>query len=155
MNGTVWQRLDRALVNSLWAAVYTCTKVSHLPRGRSDHSPLVIKARVGFAAPSSFRFLNMWRGHPSFLEIILADWRASISGVGMTLFHSKMQSLRTKLREWSKEVFGNIFDGVKRAADTYKLREEEFNSYCDESSQIRLHKARAVYLRELFMECEF
>ncbi|XP_071933148.1 uncharacterized protein [Coffea arabica] len=72
-NGTLWQRLDRALVNSLWAAAYTFTKVSHLPRGRSDHSPLLIKARVGSVVPSSFRFLNVWRTHPSFLETVSAD----------------------------------------------------------------------------------
>ena len=67
----------------------------------------------------------------------------------MNLFYSKLSSLRTQLRKWSKEEFGNIFDRVKSAAETYKQREAEFDSRGDESSKLRLHEVRTVYLREL------
>lgn len=49
--GSVWQQLDRALINSRWMEVYDFTKISHLYRGRSDHAPLLV--RVGLASASS------------------------------------------------------------------------------------------------------
>nr|XP_027123021.1 uncharacterized protein LOC113739850 [Coffea arabica] len=42
-NGSVWQRLDRALTNVKWALAYPISRVSHLTRGRSDHAPLMVK----------------------------------------------------------------------------------------------------------------
>ena len=58
-NGSLWQRLDRALTNDRWLASYPVSKVSHLARGRSDHSPLLVKCGLGTASPFSFRFLNV------------------------------------------------------------------------------------------------
>ncbi|XP_071921878.1 uncharacterized protein [Coffea arabica] len=154
-NGTVWQRLDMALINARWAAEYPVTRVSHLPRGRSDHAPLLIKAGSGASVRPSFRYLNMWHRHLTFRETVSTVWQGSGSGVGMHLFHSKLSSLRTQLRKWNKEEFKNIFARVQSAEDTYKQREAEFDSRGDVSSKTRLHEARAMYLRELSVECEF
>ncbi|XP_027109243.2 uncharacterized protein [Coffea arabica] len=149
-NCTVWQRLDRALINSRWAAAYSVTKVSHFPRGRSDHAPLLIKAGSGLTVPPSFRFSNVWHRHPAFLEMVSTVWHQTGSGVGMNLFFSMLASLRAHLRKWSKEEFGNIFARVKSAEETYKQREAEFDSNGGEPSKLRLYEARAVYLRELW-----
>ncbi|XP_027182051.1 uncharacterized protein LOC113780452 [Coffea eugenioides] len=146
--GTVWQRLDRALINAWWVAEYPVTRVSHLPRGRSDHSPLLIKTGSAASVRPSFRYLNIWHRHPTFRETVSTVWQGSGSGVGMHLFHSKLSSLRTQLRKWNKEKFKNIFAQVQSAEDTYKQREAKFDSRGDVSSKTRLHEARAMYLRE-------
>ncbi|XP_071933128.1 uncharacterized protein [Coffea arabica] len=154
-NGKVWQRLDRALINSRWAAEYLVTRVSHFPPYRSDHAPLLIKAGSGSPVPPSFRYLNVWHRHPNFLETVATVWQQSGSGVGMNLFYSKLTALRLQLQKWSKEKFGNIFARVKSAEEVYKQREVEFDSRGDDLSMIRHHEARAMYLRELAIECEF
>lgn len=59
-NGRVWQRLDRALINSVWNDLFRVTKVSHLMHGRSDHAPLLIKCGAAEARSKSFRYLNVW-----------------------------------------------------------------------------------------------
>ena len=46
-NGTVWQRLDRVLINAQWMDAYPVTRVSHLARGRSGHASLLIKCGLG------------------------------------------------------------------------------------------------------------
>ena len=82
-------------------------------------------------------------------------WHQSGSRVGMSLFFTKLSSLHNRLRKWSKEEFGNIFAQVKSVAESYKQREVEFNSSGEESSKIQLHEAKAMYLRELSVECKF
>ncbi|XP_071909739.1 uncharacterized protein [Coffea arabica] len=153
-NGKVWQRLDRALVNSRWATAYAVTRVSHLPRGWSDHVPLLIKAGSGSSISHLFRYLNVWHHHPTFFELVSRVWQEPGSGVEMNLFVSKLASLRRQLRKWSKE-FGNIFARVRSAKELYKQQEADFDSRGDDSSKIRLQEARALYLRELSVECEY
>ena len=59
--GRVWQRLDRALMNQQWSSVFGITKASHMPRGRSNRAPLLIKCGNQSTFPTSFQFLNIWR----------------------------------------------------------------------------------------------
>ncbi|XP_027156894.1 uncharacterized protein LOC113758060 [Coffea eugenioides] len=143
-NGTVWQLLDRALINARWAAAYPVTRVSHFSRDQSDHAPLLIKAGLETSVRTSFRYLNMWHRHPTFWETVSTVWQGSGSGVGMHLFYSKLSSLRTQLRKWNKKEFGNIFARVQSIEDTYKQQEAEFDSRGDVSSKTRLHEARAM-----------
>lgn len=38
MNNRVWQRLYRIVVNAAWNLAYSSCHISHLARGRSNHS---------------------------------------------------------------------------------------------------------------------
>ena len=58
-NGTVWQYLDRVLVNRDWSEMYVVSKVLHLARGRSDHASLLIKCGEGRQGTPSFKYLNV------------------------------------------------------------------------------------------------
>lgn len=69
-NGTLWQRLDRALVNEVWCDLFGLSKVSHLSRGRSDHTPLLVKCGSVALSGASFKFLNVWKSYPQFLEVV-------------------------------------------------------------------------------------
>ncbi|CDP19251.1 unnamed protein product [Coffea canephora] len=87
-NGKIWQRLDKALINARWAAAYPVTRVSHLPRGRSDHAPLLIKAGTGSPVSPSFRYLNVWHRHHTFWETDTGDIQASAVRFFSALFQS-------------------------------------------------------------------
>ena len=65
-NSTIWQRLDRALINARWMEFYLINKVFHLVRERSCHSPLFMHCGSGRQLHSSFRSLNVWCNHPKF-----------------------------------------------------------------------------------------
>ncbi|XP_027093505.1 uncharacterized protein [Coffea arabica] len=73
-NGVVWQRLDRALTNAAWVEAYPINRVSHLARGRSDHSPLLIKCCSTTQTSSAFRFLNVWSGHAQYPGVVKEAW---------------------------------------------------------------------------------
>ncbi|XP_071928061.1 uncharacterized protein [Coffea arabica] len=69
-NGVLWHRLDRVLTNAGWSDLFVTTTVSHLVHGRSDHAPLLIRSGDSERRPSSFRYLNVLKRHPGFLEVI-------------------------------------------------------------------------------------
>ncbi|XP_071928172.1 uncharacterized protein [Coffea arabica] len=96
-NGSLWQRLDRALANEAWGELFQTTKVFHLMRGRSDHAPLLIKCGSSMGRGSAFRFLNVWRRHPKFLEMVRGAWRTPVSGSGMVGFFGKLSQTKWAL----------------------------------------------------------
>ncbi|XP_071939022.1 uncharacterized protein [Coffea arabica] len=114
-NGSVWQRLDRALGNRRWSEVYPLSRVSHMARGRSDYSPLLIRCAGYRATSSCFRFLNVWRGHPQFREIVFAAWSKEVYGMGMVRFYNKLKTVRDALKQWNRVVFGNVSSQVAEA----------------------------------------
>ena len=89
-NDIVWQRLDRALINDKWGMAYPLSRVSHLARGRSDHAPLLVKCVPGTGSSHSFRYLNVWARHPSFLTVVKEAWETATLGVGMARFSRKL-----------------------------------------------------------------
>ncbi|XP_071902386.1 uncharacterized protein [Coffea arabica] len=154
-NGSVWQRLDRALTNVKWALAYPISRVSHLTRGRSDHAPLMVKCAPRMGSPRSFRFLNVWARHPGFLPMVQEVWKREVAGVGMNRFFNKLVKVKEELRIWNRETFGDIPTRVKIAESNYRLREAEYDRSRDEVARSLLHEARATYNRELAIECEF
>nr|XP_027077000.1 uncharacterized protein LOC113700749 [Coffea arabica] len=154
-NGSVWQRLDRALGNRRWSEAYPLSRVSHMARGRSDHSALLIRCAGYRAASSCFRFLNVWCGHPQFREIVSAAWSTEVSGMGMVRFYNKLKAVRDALKQWNRVVFGNVSSKVAEAEQELKQTEAEYDLVRSEESKILLHEARARYNRALSIECEF
>ncbi|XP_071933163.1 uncharacterized protein [Coffea arabica] len=111
--------------------------------------------RLDHVMVNSQWFLNAWRTHPQFLEVIREEWLPSAPGVGMATFHQKLMRVHRRLKLWSRKTFGNIFSRVKTAEGEYHLREAEFDSRRDTEARTLLHEARARYLRELSIEGAF
>ncbi|CAI9099770.1 OLC1v1036634C1 [Oldenlandia corymbosa var. corymbosa] len=71
------ERLDRVLANDEWIATFSDTLVKHLTRVASDHSPLLIRMKVGVdVIPNrkSFRYLAAWESHKSWLQWLRKNW---------------------------------------------------------------------------------
>ncbi|XP_071923133.1 uncharacterized protein [Coffea arabica] len=115
-NGSVWQRLDRALINSHWLEAYPTTRVSYLARGHSDHAPLLIRCRAQGPRGGGFRFLNVWRSHSQFREVVTDEWNAQGSGESIVGFHRKLMRVRNRLKAWSRDTFGNLKEGDANTA---------------------------------------
>ena len=154
-NGRVWQRLDRALMNQQWSSVFSITKVSHMPRGRSDHAPLLIKCGNHSSFPTSFLFLNIWRKYKGFIDIVKEAWEISVRGVGMESFYQKVLNVKHWLREWNMKHFGRIESKIKKALELLQVRQTDFDDKRDEQSKIKLNEARALHDQQLRLESEF
>lgn len=113
--GFVWARLDRVFTNPAWADVFSSTMVKDLPRSTSDHSPMLIQIDEGVSFhPSSFKCQNMWIPRLLTWEY---SWNLPAWGSPFDIFFQRLQSVKQHLKIWNKDIFGNIFDNVKKVED--------------------------------------
>ena len=82
-------------------------------------------------------------------------WNCPIDADGMVGFHRKLVNTKMALRQWSRQTFGNIFQGIKEVEELLRKSEEEFDTRWDEIVKGKLGEARAGYARALAVECEF
>ncbi|KAI0524767.1 hypothetical protein KFK09_004152 [Dendrobium nobile] len=120
--GNLWQWLDRVLFNNDWVNVFNATKVVHLSRTLSDHSPLLINVNLNSASSTSrFRFQNMWLAHNSFINVVHNNWSAPVfpdnSIYGMRRLWAKLKRLKVVLNWWNKNEFKNIFSNIKEVEE--------------------------------------
>lgn len=103
----IQERLDRALCNQAWQTLFPETVVTHLPRVKSDHCPLLLQVirRLARRWEYPFRVLAAWYHHDQFHELVQAGWGGSEDET----VRVKMQRFSGLASIWNKEVSGNIF----------------------------------------------
>ncbi|KAJ4823081.1 hypothetical protein Tsubulata_009607 [Turnera subulata] len=76
----VAEHLDRGLVNQQWRIRYPDAELWHLPRTKSDHSPLLLHlhAHVATGRPKPFRFQATWLLDSRFLQVVAGSWRGDL-----------------------------------------------------------------------------
>lgn len=67
-------RLDRVLVNNSCQTEFPGLLVKHLPRGPSDHAPLLVELETLQSSPGRFIFQKMWTTHSSFMQVVRDVW---------------------------------------------------------------------------------
>lgn len=113
------KRLDRAICNLEWHLRFQSSKITHLPKLKSDHSPLLMTfddRRHDVRGRRPFLFEAIWFNHPTFNQLVENNWRGSIEN-----FPRQLKELQVVLKEWNKDTFGNIFIQKKRLMN--KLRD--------------------------------
>lgn len=113
---TISERQDRALGNTESTSKFF-TKVEHLNRTCSDHTPLLISINNLEARGGSFRFLNVWAYHHQFMEVVKEAWNTNIQGRPMVRFFNKLKEVERRLQVWNREIFGQVGQRVKHAED--------------------------------------
>ncbi|XP_059315426.1 uncharacterized protein LOC132066044 [Lycium ferocissimum] len=67
----IFKRLDRILVNQQVLDIMPSTAVTHLIRHGSDHAPLHLECNSNaHHIVKSFKFLNFWTNHHTFMEVV-------------------------------------------------------------------------------------
>jgi hypothetical protein len=77
---------DRYLCNSLWLEKFAAISVQHLSRAFSDHNPISGSFFNPKSTGASFKFLDMWCSHDTFLDTVKSSWQRYISGEPVRLF---------------------------------------------------------------------
>ncbi|XP_059285020.1 uncharacterized protein LOC132038360 [Lycium ferocissimum] len=123
----IFKRLDRCLGNQALRDKYPELEVSHLIRTGSDHAPLLISySGESEAVRISFKFLNFWAKHGSFVDIVKEYWKADFMANPFHLFHYKLKKVKSTLIQWSKDTYGNIFQEIETSEDAVKVHEIQF-----------------------------
>ncbi|KAF9587816.1 hypothetical protein IFM89_005820 [Coptis chinensis] len=108
------ERLDRVIANVEWLDIFPMACVSHIATSSSDHVALVLHMTgVVDSGLKPFRFHDMWSKDVSCEGVIENCWSHPFLGSPSFILNSKFKLLRTSLRTWNREVFGNIFTQIK------------------------------------------
>ena len=106
------RRLDCFLVSESIMMNEGELKGTVLPSARSYHWPIKLEWKnVGTNLRKPFRFKKLWLLQPDFPEKLKEWWEEipTIRGTRMYQFQPKLKILKSKIKKWNKESFGNMF----------------------------------------------
>ncbi|XP_042056291.1 uncharacterized protein LOC121800866 [Salvia splendens] len=154
--GDTFERLDRVLLGEGWVNLFESTRVTNLPRLLSDHCPLLVRCQVPGPQPKlSFRFQNMWVRHHLFLNEVERCWKKDTGTREMINVQIKLSRLKTSLRVRNRVVFGNIFEGLKKAEAEAKEAAESFVHNQSPVLRSEMNRAMVTFILRLKMEEDF
>ena len=106
----VWERLDKALVNTHWLDKYPFSNIQVWPRATSDHVPISLQLNNDIAQKSRMRWKYefFWEKFEQTSNIIQEVWRHPISGSPAFRVKSKLQQSLSSLHAWNKQNIGSI-----------------------------------------------
>lgn len=117
------ERLDRALANAAWRNIYQQVHIKHLPRYKSDHSPIMIDCGTNSVHNKQqrrcrmFRFEHSWLHHQGFQKILQDSWKETYMANNLG---EKIMRCGESLGRWETKEFGNISKQEKELTDELK-----------------------------------
>ena len=97
------------------------TTQSILDRNFSDHCPIILRSKVIDWGPKPFRVLDCWLLDKTFKDVVKECWTSGHqSGWGGFVLKEKIKTLKSRLKVWNKEHYGDTLKKVKQL-------EEELN----------------------------
>ncbi|XXG83137.1 hypothetical protein AAC387_Pa10g0964 [Persea americana] len=137
--------LDRSLTNHAWSLSFPDALVQHLVRQNSNHSPILLSSRPTIAARYiPFKFEEMWISHPSFKDLVASVWSIPVEGNPEFILNQKLKSLKTRLKTWIKEVFGNLKTNISTTENNILLLQESMDSVPLDPTKSALGLARCT-----------
>lgn len=104
-----WSRLDRFLVSLDWEVKFPSSLQKRLPRLCSDHFPILLDCGGVHWGPRPFKFENMWLKAEGFVDRVRLWWESySFQGSPSFIFSQKLKALKTDLKRWNDQEFGNV-----------------------------------------------
>ncbi|RVW87143.1 hypothetical protein CK203_027009 [Vitis vinifera] len=109
---------------SEWEDHFSAITQAALPRLISDHNPIVLQAGGFSSGKSPFRFENMWLKIDGFQDLVRSWWNGySVDGSSSHCIAEKLKALKKDLKNWNKEVIGNV--SLNRAEASSRLQRWE------------------------------
>jgi hypothetical protein len=115
----VKERLDRAVANSEWRAIYQEATVHILAARTSDHKPLLLQfsqekeERMEFYR--SFKFEAKWQLEDEFGDLVEKTWQGDNDGTsGLQLVQNKLAACQRSFSRWSCMKYGNADKIIKK-----------------------------------------
>ncbi|KAL8470146.1 hypothetical protein ACS0TY_032861 [Phlomoides rotata] len=114
-------RLDRALATSSWRVLFANSRVLHLPRINSDHSPILILcdqngSQIGGRSKRKclFHFEKKWMEDKMCASVVESGWDQNNP---LTSFADRNKNCGVRLSMWDKVTFGNVGRSIKITRD--------------------------------------
>ena len=102
-------RLDRFLISDQWEDHFSVVTQYALPRLVFNHNPIVLKVGGFSLGKSPFRFESMWLKIEGFKDLVRSWWNGySVEGYISHCIAEKLKALKKDLKDWNREVVGNV-----------------------------------------------
>jgi hypothetical protein len=102
-------RIDRFLYSNDWEDRFPTVVQRRIPRLLSDHFPIMLESSQFHRGNRPFRFENMWLKAEGFGELVQGWWDSyQIEGTPSFILAKKLKALKSDLKKWNDEVFGNV-----------------------------------------------
>ncbi|XP_071928129.1 uncharacterized protein [Coffea arabica] len=152
----IWKQLDRVLLNMECLNFSFSVSVSHLVRAPSDHAPVLLSFVSKVDCRSrSFRFLNVWPSKEGFLDVVRTTWQVEVSRSSFSVVWGKLRSVSRALHLWNKQVFGDVFENVKKRKAVVAAAKVRAQSDLSDEAHLELQRAQANLKRLLAVEEQF
>lgn len=105
-------KLDRFLISDNAIHLGGDITAAILPHAGSDHWPIALQwQRPGDQTRRPFCFEGFWLTHPEFKDLVKTTWTSFTppEGSKMYKFQQKLRFLKSHLKRWNRETFGDIF----------------------------------------------
>ncbi|KAL4324936.1 hypothetical protein GQ457_11G028430 [Hibiscus cannabinus] len=107
-SGNRCSRIDRVLVTSAWCERFDQLRVRSLPRGLSDHTPLLLQNNVINGGPHPFRFINAWMAEAKNVKLLGAEWVRLKENDAENSLIQRLKRFKVFLRDWNLSSFGDV-----------------------------------------------
>ena len=105
----VLSRIDRFLLSVEWEDHFQGFHQVTLPKIISDHFPILLRVGEVSRGRRPFKFDNMWLEADGFDDLLKYVWdELNVIGPSSFILAKKLNFLKTKLKQWNREVFGHF-----------------------------------------------
>lgn len=116
----IWCRLDRCIATQEWSLLFQNHKLVHKPVTFSNHMALSLQV-IGPTLNrkrglKTFKLEEIWLRSPNCKLIVNTAWQAEVSAQdnhGQHKLLAKIQAVKSKLQQWSRNEFGVIGQKIK------------------------------------------
>ncbi|PNY13834.1 cysteine-rich receptor-like protein kinase [Trifolium pratense] len=152
-DGVSMSRLDRFLLSEVWCQNWpNCLQIA-LPRGLSDHCPIVLSVDEENWGPKPFHMLRSWSDMPRYKEFVIEKWRSfNVYGWGGFVLKEKLKLLKGSLKEWHLNHGRNIEGRIKETKDRIHdldVKGEGVGLNEEESEELRVLSSQLLSLSSL------
>nr|XP_016494758.1 PREDICTED: uncharacterized protein LOC107813948 [Nicotiana tabacum] len=145
----IFKRLDRIFVNLPFQNMLPTIEVEHLIRSGSDHAPLLMTCGVQTTNfVKTFRFLNFWTKHATFMDVVRQNWEADFIGDQFLMFKQNIKRVKAALSKWNRETFGDIFKQLAILEDIVRVKEMLFEEEPTTENRIRIKSGSGVWIED-------
>jgi hypothetical protein len=147
-------RLDRYLVTPSLENHFSKLTQRRLPHFVSNHFPILLSCGFMQRGKSPFRFENMWLKGEGFMGRIQQWWNSyNVSGSPSSILVQKLRLLKSDLRRWNVEEFGDV--NLKKNEVLLKIQDlervEEQRPLSDEE-RVSQEQSKSEYENLLILE---
>ncbi|PWA52585.1 RNA-directed DNA polymerase, eukaryota [Artemisia annua] len=144
--GTKMSKLDRFLISQHVMDVFTDVKVTALPRGWSDHTPIMLHCDKVDYGPIPFKFFHSWLQRDGFNDCIkMAYNECSLINPHMPL-HQKLKVIKEHIKCWTQQVKNVEIDRkheiISKINDIETKIDSNIASEVEKEDRIKLLKER-------------